>query len=48
MPKSLQDLSDSELIDVANQLVAALTTDPAAYNVTPAQITALGTFEKHL
>jgi len=43
MPKSLQDLSDSELIDVANQLVAALTADPAAYNVTPAQITALGT-----
>lgn len=41
MAKSLQDLSDSELIDVANQLIAALTADPAAYNATPADITAL-------
>ena len=42
MAKSLQDLSDSELIDVANQLVAAMTADPPAYGTTPAQITALG------
>ncbi len=41
MAKSLQDLSDPELIDVANQLIAALTADPAAYNATPADITAL-------
>lgn len=45
MAKSLQDLSDSELIEVANQLIAALTADPAAYNVTPAQITALTTLK---
>lgn len=43
MAKSLQDLSDSELIDVANQLSAAMTADPPAYGTTPAQITALNT-----
>ncbi len=43
MAKSLQDLSDSELIDVANQLVNALTADPAAYGTTVPQITVLDT-----
>lgn len=48
MAKSLQDLSDSELFDVAKQLVTALTADPAAYGTTLAEIAALdalaGTF----
>lgn len=43
MAKNLQNLSDSELIDVANQVAGALTADPPAYGTTPAQITALGT-----
>ncbi|MEO6050106.1 MAG: hypothetical protein ABIP78_02100 [Pyrinomonadaceae bacterium] len=46
---SIQDLSDSELINVANQLISAMTADPAAYGTTPAQIAALttlvGTFD---
>ncbi|MCC7306207.1 MAG: hypothetical protein IT173_01475 [Acidobacteria bacterium] len=41
MPKSLQDLSDSELIDVANQLSSAIAADPPAYGSPPAQVTAL-------
>jgi hypothetical protein len=43
MPKSLQDLSDGELIDVANQLSSAMASDPPAYGATLAQITALNT-----
>ena len=43
MAKSLQDLSDSELIDVAIQLSTAISAAPAAYGATPAQIAALDT-----
>jgi hypothetical protein len=41
MAKSLQDLSDSELIDVANQLSSAMASDPAGYGTTAPQIAAL-------
>lgn len=41
MAKSLQDLSDGELIDVANQTIAAMTADPAAYSTTAFEISAL-------
>ena len=52
MAKSLQDLSDSELIEVANQLSAAINADPGAYGTTPAQVTVLNmlinTFDTHV
>lgn len=41
MAKSLQDLSDNELITVSNQLVLALTADPTAYGTTLPDITLL-------
>ncbi len=43
MATSLQNLSDSELIAVANQLVNALTADPPAYGTTLPDITLLDT-----
>ena len=41
MAKSLQELSDSELIDVANQLVAAMSANPPAYGTSAPKIAAL-------
>lgn len=41
MAKSLQDLSDSELIDVANQLVGAMTANPPVYGTSAPKIAAL-------
>ncbi len=41
MAKSLQDLSDGELLDVAAQLVTAMSTDPVAYGATPAEISSV-------
>ena len=38
MAKSLQDLSDSELLDVATQLIVAMSADPPAYGTTSAEI----------
>ncbi len=43
MAKSLQELSDSELLDVAAQLVTAMSSNPAAYGATPAEISAVST-----
>ncbi|MFZ1701239.1 MAG: hypothetical protein WBO10_14850 [Pyrinomonadaceae bacterium] len=40
---SIQDLSDSELINVANQLISTMTADPAAYGTTAPQIASLTT-----
>jgi len=39
---SIQDLSDNELINVANQLISAMAADPAAYGTTPQAVVALG------
>lgn len=39
---SIQDLSDNELINVANQLISAMTADPAAYGTTIQAVAALG------
>lgn len=43
MPKSLQELSDSELLNVANQVVAAISSNPAAYGATLPELAALST-----
>lgn len=43
MATTLQNLSDSELIEVANQQITAMNTDPAAYGTTPQAVAALGT-----
>lgn len=52
MAKSLQDLSDGELLVVANQFLGVMTADPAAYGATPAHIGSLtsliSTFEGDL
>lgn len=49
MADSIQGLSDAELIDVANQVIATLALDPGAYGSTLAVVTDLttnkGTFE---
>lgn len=42
MAKSLQDLSDSELVDVATQLISAMNSDPAAYGTSPQAVATLG------
>lgn len=43
MAKSLQDLSDSELIDIAQQLSAVMADDPSSYGTTAPQIADLNT-----
>jgi hypothetical protein len=41
MPKPLSNLSDAELLAVANQTVIAMTPNPGVYGTTVADLTAL-------
>ena len=42
MPRSLQDLTDAELVMVTSQVISVMTANPAPYGVTPAELAALG------
>ena len=41
MPASIQNASDSELIQIAQQMVTAVSADPAAFGLTAAFVTEL-------